>query len=166
MSAIGAVTGNGVYSELEYKGRKFRLSQWYADALEAVSTAAFLKAAQMARMMGGSDKAVAQREIALARSFALGAYDFDAIMLDGGLVDNELMATLLYHLLSPHDRNINLQLALEIVKDNWNLVAEAVHKANPRSGQQKDKSGLTGQDEPALNEHGSPSENHGESSKK
>ena len=151
MSAAGAVTGNAVYSQLEYKGRKFKVSQWTLDAMDMVSTTAFLKAAEMSRMMGGSEKAVAQREVALARSFALGAFAFDAIVAEFGLDNSDdLLAGFLYKLLEPHDATVSIQLAMEMVKGDRNAVVDAVRSANPLNGQQKDKTGLTGQSTPAV----------------
>lgn len=167
MSAAGAVTGNAVYSQLDYKGRKFKVSQWTLDAMDLVCTTAFLKAAEMVRMMGGSEKSVAQREVALARSFALGAFAFDAIVAEFGLDNSDdLLAGFLYKLLEPHDATVSLQLAMEMVKGDRNAVVEAVRSANPQNASQKDKSGLTGQSDPAAqsNKAGNPSVTPGEAS--
>lgn len=151
MSAVGAVTGQGVYSELEYRGRRFKLAQWYNDAMDAVSTAAFLKSAHMVRMMGGNEKAIAQREVALARTFSLGGFGFDAIIEDGGL-DNEpdLLATFLFKLLYPHDATITMQLALDMVREERAAVIAAVDKANPQNTSPKDKTGQAGASSPVV----------------
>lgn len=164
MSAIGAVTGNGVYSELEYKGRRLKLSQWTNEAMGAVETAAFLKAAQMVRAMGGNEKAVANREVALARTFALGGFGFDSIVDDQGLDnDDELLATFLFKLLYPHDATITYGLSLEMVKGNRSAVVKAVSSANPQNSQQVETPGLTAsQDNPAPSPTpGNPSETPG-----
>lgn len=168
MSAIGVITGDGVFSELTYKGRKFKVSQWDMDSMDAVSTAAFLKAANMLRMMGGTEKSIANREVALARSFALGSFGFDAIMEDGGLDDSDdLLATFLYKLLVPHDATIKLQLAEEMVRKERKAVIEAVRNANPRKIALEDKTGQSDQANPAaLSDPGKPSETPGESSKR
>lgn len=151
-----------MYSTLEYKGRTFKLAQWHLDAMNAVSESAFLKAAHAVRIMGGSEKAIAQREVALARSFALGGYDFDAILVDNGFIDNDLLATFLHKLLVFHDATITFALALEMVKDNWQVCYEGVMKANPRNTLLKDKTGQDVSTNPeASNTPGTPSESPG-----
>lgn len=153
MSATGAVSGKGVYSELEYKGKRFKLSQWTVDAMEAVSTVAFLQAAQMARIQGGTPKTVAEREVALSRAFVLGAFSFDAIMDDDGLTNNDaLLAKFLFELLKPLDDSVTYELAQEIIKGDKNAVIKAIDRANPRNGQREGQPGPTADKTPAQAE--------------
>lgn len=166
MSAQGAISGQGCYSELTYQGRKLKVAQWHLDAMQAVSEAAFLNAANMLRVMGGTEKAVANREVALARSFSLGSFGFDAIVDDGGLDNSDdLLATFLFKLLEPHDATIQLPLAVEIVKKDRNAVAVAVRNANPRKIALEDKTGQSDQGNPATsNAFGNLSQTPGETS--
>lgn len=138
MSAAGAVTGNGVYSEIAYKGHRFKVAQWFVDAMEAVSTAAFLKAARMVKLMGGTPRMLADREVALARTFSMGGFEFDA-MMEEGISDPELLATFLHQLLLPHDASVTFALAMEMVKADKAAVLEALGNANPQNGQREDK---------------------------
>ena len=54
-----------------------------------------------------------------------------------------LLATFLHQLLLPHDATVLHELALEMVKANRDGVIAAVNRANPRNGQQTEKTGLT-----------------------
>ena len=151
MSAIGAITGNGVYAELEHQGKRLKVSQWYLEAMDAVCQTAFLKSAQMLTMMGGTPRAQAEREVALARSFSLGAFGFDAIIEEGGLDnDDELLAVFLHKLLVKCDGTVTYPLALELVKADKNAVLKAVNQANPQNGQKQDKGDSVPQPPPAA----------------
>lgn len=165
MSAIGAITGNAVFSQLEYKGARLKVGQWTLDAMDSVCTTAFLKATQMLSIMGGTPKAIAEREVALARAYALGGFGFDAILDEGGLDnDDELLTVFLHKLMVPHDATIKYDLAAEIVKNDRSAVITAVNKANPRKSQQADQSGLTGssnQDTPASAQNNNDSQESG-----
>jgi hypothetical protein len=132
MSAVGAITGDGVYSELVYKDRIFQVGQWTIEAMDAVSTAAFRAAGAAALLLGGDAQANARREAALARLFAMGHFNFDAIVQDGGLDENNgLLAVFLWRLLAKHDGTVTLELAREMVETAKADVAKAVARANP-----------------------------------
>lgn len=134
MSAVGAISGEAVYSELIYKERTFRVAQWYLDAMDAVCTFAFRLAGHGAQLLGGDAQAVARREASLARLWSMGAFNFDAILDDGG-IDNtpEMKAVFLFKLLVPHDATVTLELAREMVKNAPDAVTAAIRKANPQN---------------------------------
>lgn len=134
MSAVGAVTGNGIYSDLEYKGKTFQLAQWYLDALDAVATSAFRQAGTAAAALGGDVQAIARREAALSRMFALGHFSFDVLVRDGCLDDNpSLLALFLHKLMARVDATVTYEMALEIVKHDQNKVIKAIKNANPQA---------------------------------
>lgn len=165
MSALGAISGNAVFSILEFRGRQFKVAQWFNDAMDAVCQAAFLQACRAASWLGGTEQSVAQREVAMARTFALGGFSFDSIVQDGGLDHNhDLLVTFLYPLLYKHDQTVTRQLAQEMVSEAKQAVVDAIRNANPQNGQRQDN-GPTAPTSPVLSANpGNPSEAAGKTS--
>lgn len=123
--AAGAVSGNGVYSDLEYQGKVFKVGQWTNDAMDAVGNAAFRKAKRAA-----DD---AQEKALITRMYSVGHFSFDAVAGDLGLnLADDLLAVFLFHLVKPHHPDITEGLCLEMVRDGKGKVLEAVSEANPR----------------------------------
>lgn len=149
--AAGAVSGNGRYADVEYKGRRFTLSQWDNDAMDAVSSAAFRKAKRVA-----DDP---QERASLSRMFSLGEFSFEAVVNAGGLDrDRELLATFLYHLLKKDQPDITLGVCDEMVRDQREAVLVAVSEANPQIRQTMAPGAPAGQPQARQNDPSPPSE--------